>query len=213
MSIYSGRVDTIVDQARLMMNDTGSSTYLTGDTQCLAWINRLVRELATTGLWSTTANLDLTADTGTIDLSTELSDYVSLAGLWWDDTEERIPNIDSMTRYQALIKDLPTGDKTLGYHLSGTTVYLIPVPTANDTNALLCQYYYLPDALDGTVIYTPEWPEAYDDMAINFCVWQAYLRERTTPNNLADYYRSLFERGRFRLFAAMKPALQMRCYR
>jgi hypothetical protein len=196
-----------------MMNDTGSSTYYTGDTDCLSWINQLKDELANNCLFSKTADLDLTADTETIDLADELSDYVALEGLWWNGTNKKITLVDSFTRYKGLRESFDTGSVIYGGYFDGTTLYLIPCPTDNDTDAILCKYYYRPADMDGTVSYTPPWQAAFDDVAIYYCAWMAYLRERTTPNNLADYYRSLYQRARFRLFAAMRPTSRLRAYR
>jgi hypothetical protein len=210
---YSGRVATIVGQARTMMNDTGAVSGYTLDAQCLAWINQLIRELAHDCLFSTTESLDLTADTATIDLPTELSDYVALEGLWWNDTNEKISTVDSSTRYESLKRYFSSGPETLGYYLDGTTLYLIPTPSEDNTGALLCRYYYLPDELDGTTSYTPPWQAVFDDVAIYYCCYMAYLRERTTPNNLAGQYERMYREAKFRLFAAMRPPGRLRPYR
>lgn len=186
-----GRVGEIIEDVRELFNDEGGG-FLENDALIVDWINRCQGEIAKTGYWRTTTALDLMSGSGSYDLLTLLADGVEVRGVRIAATGEALTRVYRFGEFMELRAAEPIAEQPRYYLVESNTLYLSPLPTSGAASGLRVEYAYLPGQLGCESGYTPPLPRAYDTLYVNYCLAQAFKRDRHAPG--ADVkYQSYYE--------------------
>jgi hypothetical protein len=194
----SGRIGDIIEKVLIATNDVNQE-FVTA-TECLLWINECQRDIARNGYWEKVDTVDAVASQEDYNLSTLLTDFIALKALRWNasDTYGQIKPISSRGRYEEIKEDytnLGSTTRPRYYYLHNSTVSIYPLPTANTTDGIKVIYNYMPTALGCSSNYTPETPEVFDEIYVNWCLRQC-MQKDYTRGFAADSYRRAYAQYR-----------------
>lgn len=193
-----GRVGDIIEKVLIATNDVNQE-FITS-TECLLWINECQRDIARNGYWEKTSTIDAVASQEDYNLTTLLTDFIALKALRWagTDTYGTIKPIASRGRYENIKDDYTNIGSTTRpryYYVHNGQLSIYPTPTANLTSGLKVVYNYMPSALGCTSGYTPETPEVFDEIYVNWCLRQA-MQKDYTRGFAADSHRRAYAQYR-----------------
>jgi len=213
-----GRMGSIVASALRLFND--DSQRFINDAFCVSAANEAQRQIAMKGYFTKSSSIDVVADQATYALAALFPDIEELNTLVWvgDGSLEadRLAPVASLQSKIDLIAASSSSSRAYGYHLEGTTLYLIPVPTASYSAGITVYYSYIPSDLSCTSSYTPSTPAAHDAMYRYFILMEAYARDRHSPmaQQQLMYYQQLFSKELDRLLGTKyHPGDRLRSYR
>ena len=199
---YTGRVSDIIHRFQFLSNDEDQE-FVT-NSEALKWINQCQLEISRMGYWEKQDTIDSVADQENYDLATLLPGFIFLKSVRWNDpsvwNRGKIERVNNRAQYERLKEDSAYSSLNTGpryYWCKSSQMYLCPAPTSTATDIIKIDYTYKPDDLDGRTLDTPELPEAFDDIFVNFMIRQAMARDWTrswAPDNFkrADaMYREL----------------------
>lgn len=181
-----GRVGEIIEDVRELFNDEGGG-FLENDALIVDWINRCQAEIAKTGYWRTTAALDLVSGVGTYDLLTEPVDAIDVLGARIASTGTPLTRVNGFGEFMEIRAAEPTAELPRYYLVESDTLHLTPVPVSGAGSGLWLEYSYLPQNLGCESGYTPRLPRAYDSLYVNYCLAQAFKRDRHAPGAEEKY--------------------------
>jgi|GEM_PF-615101 len=185
-----GRVGQIIEDVRALFNDEGGG-FLENDALIMDWINRCQAEIAKIGYWRTTAALDLMSGSGSYDLLTALPDAIDVRGVRLAVTGEPLTRVHSFGEFMDLRAEEPLAAEPRYYLVESNALHLSPVPSSGSATGLSVEYAYLPDNLGCESGYSPPLPRAYDTLYVNYCLSQAFKRDRHAPG--AEEKRQVYD--------------------
>jgi hypothetical protein len=175
-----GRLGDIAEQVLVGCNDVNMDFL--SITDIVKWCNECQRDIARRGYWEYVGSLDVVAATEDYVVSTQLGDLVALRDVRWNGTKKyKMKAAFSRGSYEDIKEQTSSVASATPviyyYHNEVLSIYPTPITTATD--ALKVFYNYCPVDLNAATRYTPETPQAFDVMYINYCMRQAMQRDYT----------------------------------
>lgn len=155
-------------------------------------INEGIREVASRFRWpflASSAQVSVTSGTQSYALSGIASDIQRIAAIIDNDKRVKLQEIEAQYAWQVYGGDPTTSDEATGFYIWGDTLYLVPSPTATETDAYTLFYYKSPTELTNDTD-TPEWSSQFHMLLAEYAIARVWEREE-------DYSKSAAAQGRF----------------
>jgi hypothetical protein len=211
----SGRVGAIIDQVRNDFNDVQARRI--SNTEIIRWCNRAIDEMAQADLFMKETALDVTEDSGEIDLLATVSDFVDAFTLrWHEDTDFMVPleNWQDFKTYS--LQMYPYTETPFIWLVVSNTLHFHPAPSSDQASGLYMFHSYRPANLECLSNYTPNFPASYDPLLVFYCLHRAHSKffpDHTSPEKAQEWF-SLWQDGFSRLKRQVHPpVLSMVPYR
>lgn len=142
-------------------------------------INEGIREVASRFRWpflSASAQISVTAGTQSYALASIASDVQRIAAIIDNDRRVKLQEIEPQFAWKVYGGDAPASNEASAFYLWGNTLYLLPTPDANESNAYTMFYYKTPTELSNDTD-VPEWSSQFHMMLAEYAIARVWERE------------------------------------
>ena len=166
------------------------------DTELLVYLNNAYNEIAAAYRWpwlETSANITVVAGT---QAYAQPADYLRTIAIVDASEKRKLERISSDLALEEWGGDFDQSDPAAYYFMYGTNINLVPIPSANGTNAYI-HYYIKQPTLLSTGTDTPEWTDEFHHILADHASAEVWKREEDLQKS--DSYRTSFLQGLARM--------------
>lgn len=142
-------------------------------------INEGIREVASRFRWpflSASAQISVTAGTQSYALSSIASNVQRIAAIIDNTRRVKLQEVEPQYAWELYGGDAPDSDEALAFYLWGESLYLLPTPSANESNAYTMFYYKTPTELSNDTD-VPEWSSQFHMLLADYAIARVWERE------------------------------------